>query len=106
MLGVLTWLEMAPRCTCVAESLTTTVPRHLERELWGEEDGADVWSLTRIWPLGMQGFHACSGPSFHLQQDFENNRGRFLSLWPIYEPASTDVPIFLGEAAANFFFTC
>lgn len=42
MIEVLIWLEMAPRCLCVAGSLTTTVPRHLGRELWGEEHGADA----------------------------------------------------------------
>lgn len=77
---------------------------------WGgscgeKRTGQMLLSLSRIWPLGMQGFHACSGPSFILQQDIEKNTF-FLSLWPIYEPASTNVPVFLGEVAANFFFTC
>lgn len=42
VLGVLIWLEMPPRCLCVAESLTTTIPRLLGKKLWGEEDGADA----------------------------------------------------------------
>lgn len=42
MVGVLIWLEIAPRCLCVAECLTITIPRHLGREPWGKQDGADA----------------------------------------------------------------
>lgn len=112
-------LEVKLNCTClgywsgskwllgiyVQQSLTITVPRHLGREDGEKRMGQMLQSLSRIWPLGMQGFHACSVLSFILQQDVGNNRG-FLSLWPIYEPDSPNVLVFLGEVAANFFFTC
>lgn len=60
-----------------------------------------IWPLW-VFPLGMPGFCAHSGPAFILQQDIARNGKVFSSPWLFYEPASNHVPASPGKTAANF----